>query len=417
MRPPRPRPRRARARAADSADERRERDLAGRYLGVVVRLLPAAAPVGRAMQAELAALDGTAERWRFALGCTRAALLPRRAGRRRPEPSLAAAATAGLVLAGEVALAGVSASSSRSVLVLALLAWLGRRPSYFGPVRPERGAARARGRLRLVAACLLALVVAEGVPGLLRPDSLRWAPPFAARPDARDCRVPGHDRARPAWAATASLTGRRRPGSWRRSRVRRAPFEHIGTPLATASRPPAVGRRLLLPRRRPAASSPDEARCRIGPSWLASAPARLAALLIALARPQPRSSSCPIACPTSSGPSCPRRPRRAAAAGELRSRPPTPTSGCCCSAAAGCPAVGRGPATAARREPATALRTRSCMQAALPPPLRPPATRRGATASRPAALALVIAAHGGDRRPKQFSSRSPPKGRPPHESR
>ena len=39
-------------------------------------------------------------------------------------------------------------------------------------------AARACG-YALVGACLLAAVVAAGVSDLLRPDSLRWGPPFA----------------------------------------------------------------------------------------------------------------------------------------------------------------------------------------------------------------------------------------------
>ena len=104
---------------------------------------PRAATGVSAMRAELATLDGPAERWRFALGCTRAAMLPsptsRAAGR-----SLAVAGAGALVLAGEVALAGVIGEFMPLVLALALLAWLGRRPSYFGPVRPDRATRFAR---------------------------------------------------------------------------------------------------------------------------------------------------------------------------------------------------------------------------------------------------------------------------------
>ena len=52
-------------------------DLAARYVGVVARLLPATrSQWGEAMQAELAALESPSERRRFALACTRAALVP-----------------------------------------------------------------------------------------------------------------------------------------------------------------------------------------------------------------------------------------------------------------------------------------------------------------------------------------------------
>ncbi len=156
------------------------RTFADRYLAVVERMLPAARrDWGRAMRAELATLDGSAERWRFALGCTRAAMLPSptsgSAGR-----SLAFVGASALVLAGEVALAGVIGDFTPLVLALALLAWLGRRPSYFGPVRPDRATRFARaGGYCLAAACVIALVAAEGAPGLFRPGSLRSGTTFA----------------------------------------------------------------------------------------------------------------------------------------------------------------------------------------------------------------------------------------------
>jgi hypothetical protein len=84
------------------------------------------------------------------------------------------------VLAAEIALAGVIGEFTPLVLALALLAWLGRRPGYFGPVRPDRATRIARaGGYCLAGACLVALLVAEGVPGLFRPDSLRWGTMFA----------------------------------------------------------------------------------------------------------------------------------------------------------------------------------------------------------------------------------------------
>jgi hypothetical protein len=156
------------------------RSRAGRYLDLVVRLLPASrSEWGRAMRAELATIDSPTERWRFVFGCTRVALLPsattQAAGR-----SLATVGAAGTVLGAEYALSRIIGELIPLVLVLALLAWLGRRPGSFGPVRPDRAsrAARAAG-YALIAACVLALIAAEGVSGLLRPDSLRWGTPFA----------------------------------------------------------------------------------------------------------------------------------------------------------------------------------------------------------------------------------------------
>ena len=140
---------RAPARAADNAMNDRKLGLAGRYLGAVVRLLPASrSEWGRAMHAELAAIDSPAERRRFVLGCTRAALLPgakaHSAGR-----SLAAAGAVGLVLGGEVVLARAIGAFVPLVGALALLAWLGRRPSYLrAGARGPGDARRALGRVR-----------------------------------------------------------------------------------------------------------------------------------------------------------------------------------------------------------------------------------------------------------------------------
>ena len=211
----------------------RERTLAERYLGVIVRLLPVTRrDWGRAMHAELATLDSPAERWRFALGCTRAAVLPgatsHAAGR-----SLAALGAVALILAAEIALAGAIGEFVPLVLVLALLAWLGRRPSYFGPVRPDRATRIARaGGYCLAVACLIALAVAEGVPGLFRPDSLRWGTPFALvltlvvaailAVTARSSRLGGT-------ALISGITAGLMAGA---AGFLVLPFERIGTPLA-----------------------------------------------------------------------------------------------------------------------------------------------------------------------------------------
>lgn len=211
----------------------RKLGLAGRYLGAVVRLLPASrSEWGRAMHAELAAIDSPAERRRFVLGCTRAALLPgakaHSAGR-----SLAAAGAVGLVLGGEVVLARAIGAFVPLVGALALLAWLGRRPSSFGPVRadPAMRAARSAG-YALVAACLSALVVADGVSGLLRPDALRWGMSFALlltlvaasclAMTAQGSRLGGTSLA--AGSAAGLVAGA--------AGFAVLPFERIGTPLA-----------------------------------------------------------------------------------------------------------------------------------------------------------------------------------------
>jgi hypothetical protein len=156
------------------------RDLAGRYLDAIAHLLPATrSQWGDAMRAELAAVEPRSERWRFALGCTRAALVPS-ASTHAAGRWLAGAGAVGLALGGEYALGRIIGQLIPLVLVLALLGCLGRRSSYFGPVRPERAtrAARAGGYV-LVGACVLALIAAQGVSGMLDPDSLRWAPSFA----------------------------------------------------------------------------------------------------------------------------------------------------------------------------------------------------------------------------------------------
>jgi hypothetical protein len=150
--------------------------LADRYLAGVLRLLPSARREwGRAMRAELAALDDPAERRRFALSCTRVVLLPT-ARTRAAARSLAAAVGALAVLAGEVAAANAIGPAIPLALTLALLAWLGRRPGYLGPVQPELRARRLRtGGYVVVAASAIALVTGSGIVG----SGARWGPVLA----------------------------------------------------------------------------------------------------------------------------------------------------------------------------------------------------------------------------------------------
>jgi hypothetical protein len=148
-------------------------DVAERYLGLVARLLPATrSQWAQAMQAELATLDAPSERRRFAFGCTRAALLP------STEMPFAAALTAALVFAGVYALASAIGETVPLLAMLALLAWRGRSPGYFGPVRPDRAARSVRaGGYVLVASCLVALIAAGG-DGILQPTRANWGPIF-----------------------------------------------------------------------------------------------------------------------------------------------------------------------------------------------------------------------------------------------
>ena len=173
------------------------------------------------------------------------------------------------------------------VLALALLAWLGRRPSYFGPVRPDRATRFARaGGYCLLAACLIALVVAEGVPGLLRPGSLRSGTPFALvltlvvaaflAMTARTTRLGG----------TAMISGIGAGLVAGAAGFVVLPFERIGTPLAHGL--PGHGTWLAVAavrgsRRRGAPDRDGGPAARIRRSWRRSCAAAVGALLIALA--------------------------------------------------------------------------------------------------------------------------------------
>jgi hypothetical protein len=264
----------------------RERSLADRYLGVVERLLPATRrDWGRAMHAELATLDGSAERWRFALGCTRAAMLPsattRTAGR-----SLAVAGAVALVLAGEIVVASVIGQVVPLALVLALLAWLGRRPSYFGPVRQDRAARSARaGGYCLAIACLTALVVAAGVPGLFRPDSLRSGTGFALVLTLVVAAIFALTARNSRLGATAMISGIAAGLVAGAAGFVVLPFERIGTPLADGL--PGHGAWLaMVPFAAPAAAALVTQRrtSRSDQAVMAAlGAAALAALLIALA--------------------------------------------------------------------------------------------------------------------------------------
>lgn len=138
-------------------------DLAGRYVDLVVRLLPEARNGwGQAMRAELAALEDASERRRFAFSCTRVVFAPT-AG--------SGFGAAALVLVAAVALAGIIGPTIPAIATLTALAWLGRRPGALGPARPGRlpRAVRAGG-FALPCAFLFIDALQGGASGLLQAD-------------------------------------------------------------------------------------------------------------------------------------------------------------------------------------------------------------------------------------------------------
>ena len=143
-----------------------------RLLSWAVRQLPARREEwGRAMQAELAALQPGAERWRFALSCTRAALT---------QPATAKWLPAALVVVGAVVLAaGIPVVSVRleafaMLVALAAVAWQARR---MGPVADGRIARLvSAGSLALVAVAALVFVagIRRSVPASASAQILVW---------------------------------------------------------------------------------------------------------------------------------------------------------------------------------------------------------------------------------------------------
>lgn len=120
-------------------------DLAGRLLAVAVRLLPARRRSwDRAMRAELAAIEPSAARWRFALGCARA-VLSRPALRDLRYPLLMAGVLAGAAVGtSRIASGPLRWGLLGSATALLAVAVLGRRQGLLGPVRPVRVARLVR---------------------------------------------------------------------------------------------------------------------------------------------------------------------------------------------------------------------------------------------------------------------------------
>jgi hypothetical protein len=199
------------------------RDPATRYLALVAALLPRSRRAwGDAMRAELAAIDDSSERRRFALGCTSAIAMP---------GALIRAAAPAACLACLVALGTVIGPAVPLVLVLALLFARSRRPGHLGLRRPGAAARGVRaGGWVVVLGLVSAEIVDSGVAGLIRPmhGGVAWtlttmglAAAFLAA-TARETRI--GDVALATGVCAGFLTGL--------AGFAVMPFERIGTPLA-----------------------------------------------------------------------------------------------------------------------------------------------------------------------------------------
>jgi hypothetical protein len=122
------------------------RDLFSRALAVMVRLLPShRSEWGRAMQAELAALDDVRARRRYALGCARAVLRDRTAMRTVAAHSIALTfGVVALSFAISIRVVGVRIQTIAFVVALGVLAWAGGRSGPLGPIAEDRLARRIR---------------------------------------------------------------------------------------------------------------------------------------------------------------------------------------------------------------------------------------------------------------------------------
>lgn len=117
---------------------------AERLVAAATRLLPKAQrDWGRAMLAELSALEARAERWRFTAGCLRVVCTRPAVWRRIGYPALTAAGLALTVLwSRQFAYAPLRWASVAVVAALVAIGWLGRIRGPFGPVRSD-GPARS----------------------------------------------------------------------------------------------------------------------------------------------------------------------------------------------------------------------------------------------------------------------------------
>jgi hypothetical protein len=147
-----------------------DRDLPGRLLAAVVRVVPGERrDWGRAMEAELAAVEARPDRWSFTRGCLRAAA--GQFGLLRGALHLGAVlGTLGAVLAWAAAIGDplVSGILYVAATVLAAVCWAARRAGMLGPADDSPAAWLLRGLGYLIAAGVVATgltVVHSGAAG------------------------------------------------------------------------------------------------------------------------------------------------------------------------------------------------------------------------------------------------------------
>ena len=161
---------------------RADRDGAELLLAAAVWLLPAGRQDwGRAMCAELAAVDGRPARWQYALGCTKALVTQPAALRRVGYPLL----MIGALVAVLVSTRGIGYPPLRWGVVavvanLVTLAWWGRRPGPLGPVAGGRAPRLARaGGYLLVGGLTAAFAGSVGTHGPAVEQARSGVPFFA----------------------------------------------------------------------------------------------------------------------------------------------------------------------------------------------------------------------------------------------
>ena len=161
------------------------------------------------------------------------------------------------MLGGEIALTDAIGPTVPVILVLALLAWLGRRPGFFGPVRPDRAARAVRSAGYAVACLCLLPQMIEDATGLLQPIHAGRA--FALTVTLCAAAVRGDDRAHlPPGGRRTRRRSRDRPrrgaGGVRRCFRLNAPERHwpTGSPGMAAGSRSSCSARPQLPRWWPA---------------------------------------------------------------------------------------------------------------------------------------------------------------------
>jgi hypothetical protein len=150
-------------------DRDRDRDRAGRLLSAAVRVMPAERrDWGRAMQAELAAIDEPPARWSFAWGCLRAAAVKFHL-LRGVLHLLVVLGTLGALLAWIATVDYRPLAWILSVVasVLAAVCWQGRRAGMFGPAGDGVAAWLLRGGGYLMAGALVAVALGHAHPATL----------------------------------------------------------------------------------------------------------------------------------------------------------------------------------------------------------------------------------------------------------